>query len=79
MCFEKWANHGLFFVYFQYFQSNITILQQINVKNVHPVNGCRDSKSQPSDCESPPLTARPGLPPNSQTKLPSFLYSFCSF
>ena len=24
---------------------------------------CRDSNSQPSDYESPPLTTRPGLPP----------------
>ena len=37
----KWANPGLFFVSFWSFQSNITILQQINVKkcHVHPVYG----------------------------------------
>ena len=29
---------GLFFVYFKYFQSNDTILQQTNVKNVHQVS-----------------------------------------
>ena len=39
--FKKWANPGLFFVYFQSFQANNTILQQINVKNIHPVNGAR--------------------------------------
>ena len=31
---KKWANPGLFFVYFWSFQTNNTILQQINVKNV---------------------------------------------
>ena len=35
---KKWANPGLFFIYFWSFQTNIiTILQQIYVKNVHPV------------------------------------------
>ena len=29
----------LFYFYFVYFQSNITILQQIYVKNVHPIYG----------------------------------------
>ena len=29
---------GLFFVYFKSFQSNDTILQQTNVKNVHQVS-----------------------------------------
>ena len=37
--FKKWANTGLFFLYFLSFQSNITILQQINVNNVHTVSG----------------------------------------
>ena len=32
--FLKWANPGLFFVYFRSFQTNNTILQQMNVKNV---------------------------------------------
>ena len=36
--FFKWANPGLFFVYFRSFQTNIkTILQQINVKNVKSI------------------------------------------
>ena len=30
--------NGLF-IYFQSFKTNITILQQMNVKNVHPVSG----------------------------------------
>ena len=33
------ANPGLFVIYFWSFQTNITILQQIYVKNVHPVYG----------------------------------------
>ena len=39
--FLNWANPGLFFVYFRSFQTNNTILQQINVKkcHVHPVSG----------------------------------------
>ena len=29
---------GLFFIYFWPFQTNVKLLQQINVKNVHPVS-----------------------------------------
>ena len=39
LSFLKWANPGLFFIYFWSFQTNNTFLQQINVKNVHPVYG----------------------------------------
>ena len=39
--FQKWANPGLFFIYFQSFQTNNTILQQINAKNVYPVYGAQ--------------------------------------
>ena len=55
--FFKWANPGLFLFIFSLF---IQILQFYNkkCKNVHLV---WDSKSRPSDCESPPLTTRPGL------------------
>ena len=36
--FFKWANPGLFFVYFRSIQKNIiTILQQIYAKNFQPV------------------------------------------
>ena len=37
------ANPGLFFIYFRPFQTNNTILKQINVKkcHVHPVYGAR--------------------------------------
>ena len=34
---KKWANPGLFFVYFRLFKQTLQLLQQINVKHVHPV------------------------------------------
>ena len=37
--FLNWANPGLFFDYFRSFKTNITILQQINVKNVQMLPG----------------------------------------
>ena len=37
----KWANPGLFFVYFWSFQTKFHFLHQINVKNVHPVYGAK--------------------------------------
>ena len=37
--FFYWPTPGLVFVYFQSFQTNNTILQQINVKNAHTVYG----------------------------------------
>ena len=60
----KWATPGLFFVYFQFFQLNITIF------TTNPCEQCpysiwhRDLNSQPSDYQPPPLTTRPGLLPN---------------
>ena len=36
---STWANLGLFFSFILSFQTNNTIFQQINVKNVHPVYG----------------------------------------
>ena len=40
--FFKWAFPGLFFSFtFVSFQTNITILRQIHVNNVHPVYGAR--------------------------------------
>ena len=36
---KKWANPGLFFIYFRLFKHTLQFLQQINVKNVHPVYG----------------------------------------
>ena len=36
--FFKWANTGLFLIYFRLFKHPLEFLQ-INVKNVHPVYG----------------------------------------
>ena len=36
---KKWTNPGLFFIYFRLFKHKSQFLQQINVKNVHPVYG----------------------------------------
>ena len=61
---------GLFFVYFDLFQTNInTILQQINVKKCTSRMRRRDLNPRPSDCESPPITTRPGLPPRNTLTL----------
>ena len=35
--FFKWANPGLFFIYFRLFNQTIQFLQQINVKNVKSI------------------------------------------
>ena len=35
----KWAIPGLFFIYFCLFKQTLQFLQQIYVKNVHPVYG----------------------------------------
>ena len=59
----KWANPGLFFVYFRSFQTNITILQQIYVKKCPFSIRCCNSNPRPSEHESLPITTRPGLPP----------------
>ena len=47
--FLKWANPGLFFVYFRLFKQTIQFLQQINVKKCPSSIRRRDSNSQPSD------------------------------
>ena len=61
---KKWADTGLFFIYFRLFQTNvITILQQINVKKCPSGIQCRDLNPRPSERESLPITTRPGLVP----------------
>ena len=55
---------GLFFVYFRSLQTHInTILQKIDVKKCPSSIRRWDSNPRPSERESPPITARPGLPP----------------
>ena len=61
--FFKWANPGLFFIYFRLFKHALQFLQQINVNKCPSSIRCRDSNSQPLEHESPPITTRPGLPP----------------
>ena len=63
-CFFKWANPGLFLVYFRSFQTNIVTIFTTNKCEKCPSSiRCQDSNSQPSDYESTHLTTRPGLPP----------------
>ena len=60
--FLKWANHGIFIIYFRSFQTKIITIFATNMcgKNVHPVYG---TGIQPTTFEhvSPPITTRPGL------------------
>ena len=47
---------------FSFFQTNITILQQINVKKCPPSIRCWDSNPRPPEHESPPITTRTRAP-----------------
>ena len=58
---KKLANPGLFFVNFRSFQTNNTILQQINVKKCPSSIQLRDSNPQPFEHKLSPVTSRPGL------------------
>ena len=65
-CFflKKWANPGLFFVYFQSFQTNIITIFTTNICEKCPSSiWCQNLNPCPSECESLPITNRPGLPP----------------
>ena len=59
--FFKWANPGLFFIYFRLFKHTLQFLQQINVKKCPSSIRYQVSNPQPFGCESPPITTRPGL------------------
>ena len=61
--FKKWANPGLFFVYFCLFNKTLQFLQKINVKKCPSSFRRRDLNSQPSDYKSPPLTTYQGSSP----------------
>ena len=52
------------FVYFRLFKHTLHFLQQIYVKNCPSSIWCWDLNPQHSVHESPPITTRPGLPPN---------------
>ena len=63
--FFKWANPGLFFIYFRVFKHTLQIFTtNTNVKKCPSTMRCRDSNSGPLEHELPPITTRPGLPPN---------------
>ena len=51
----------LFRLFLVFFKQTIQFLQQINVKKCPSSIWCRDSNPQPLECESPPITTRPGL------------------
>ena len=71
--FKRWANSGLFFVYFRSFQTtNIFFYNKSMWKNSCPSSiQRRDSNPWPSEHEPPPITTRPGLPPKSSLLIPS--------
>ena len=60
---KKWANPGLLFVYYQSLQTNITIFTTNLCEKCSSNIRCRDSNPWPLECESLPITTRPGLPP----------------
>ena len=60
---KKWANPGLFFVYFRSFQTNITIFTTNICEKCPSSIWCRDSNPRPLEHKSLPITTRPGLPP----------------
>ena len=59
--FFKWANLGLFFVYFRSFQTNNTIFTTNQCEKMSCPSSIRrrDSNPQPLERESPPITTRP--------------------
>ena len=57
------ANPSLCLFIFDIFQTNNTILQQINVKKWPSSIRCRDSNPWPLKHETSPITTRPGLLP----------------
>ena len=52
------------FINFHLYKQTLQFSQQICVKNVLSIHILRrDSNPRPLECECPPITARPGLPP----------------
>ena len=83
MVFLNGPSSAYFSFIFGPFQTNInTILQQINLKKCPSSIRHRDLNPRPSECESPPITTRPGLPPtvvilipiNRYRLIPTYLY-----
>ena len=64
LVFIKWADRGLFLIYFRLFKHTLNLfLQQIHVSKCPSSIWCRDWNSRPLEHESPPIITRPGLPP----------------
>ena len=61
--FFKWANPGLFLIYFCLFKHITYFTTNTYVKKCPSSIQCWDSISQPLEHETPPITTRPGLPP----------------
>ena len=61
--FTQHHSRPLFRLFSVFFKQTIQFLQQIYVKKCPSSIRCRDSNPRPLECESPPITTRPGLPP----------------
>ena len=61
--FKKWANPGLFFIYFRSFQTNNTTFTTNQCEKCPSSIWSWDLNPQPFIHESSPITTRPGLPP----------------
>ena len=61
LTFLKGHPRPLFVYFWSFIKQTLQILQQINVTKCPSTTCCWDSNSQPSECESPPITTRPGL------------------
>ena len=59
--FFKWANPGLFFILFLFFQTHITIFTTNKCEKCPSSIQCQDSNLQPLELDSPTITTRPGL------------------
>ena len=60
----------LFHLFPVFSNKHYNFLQQIYVKKCSSSIWCQDSNPRPLECESPPITTRPGLPPNGIVLLP---------
>ena len=63
LIFFKWANPGLFLIYFLSFQTNNTIFTTNQCKKYPCIIQRQDLNRRPLKHESSPITTRPGLPP----------------
>ena len=60
---KKWANSGLFLIYFRLFKHTLQFLQQTNVKNGHQVYGAGIWTRNLWNMSQSHITTRPVLPP----------------